>query len=156
MLRDAASEVCRSRTNFARSGLRAVRWWLENVSRFRALGGELMVMNQRQATAALRDSCRPPDFLRVEEAAAVMRIGRISAYDLARQFLATNGATGLPVVRVGRQLRVPRAQLERLAGGPITWPPTTDTAAADVAPLAPVPARRVRRESGQPSLPFAG
>jgi hypothetical protein len=94
--------------------------------------------------------------LRVEEAAAVLRIGRTSAYDLARQFLATNGAVGLPVVRVGRQLRVPRFQLERLAGGPITWPPPTDTAAADVAPLAPVPARPVRRESGQPSLPFAG
>jgi hypothetical protein len=86
----------------------------------------------------------------------MLRIGRPSAYDLARQFLATNGATGLPVVRVGRQLRVPRSQLERLAGGPITWPPTTDAPSTDVAPLAPVPARPVRPESGQPSLPFAG
>jgi excisionase family DNA binding protein len=126
------------------------------VSRFSWVEGELVVMNQRQAMADLRDSSRPPDFLRVEEAAAVLRIGRTSAYELARQFLVTDGATGLPVVRVGRQLRVPRAQLERLAGGPITWPPTADAAGPEIAPLAPVPARPVRRESGQPSLPFAG
>ncbi len=67
----------------------------------------------------------------MEEAAAVLRIGRTSAYDLARRFLATDGATGLPVVRLGRQLRVPRFQLERLAGGPISWPPTTDAAPVD-------------------------
>ena len=63
-----------------------------------------------------------PDFLRVEEAARVLRIGRTSAYELAREFLVTGGASGLPVVRIGRQLRVPRHRLEDLAGGPISWP----------------------------------
>ena len=55
-----------------------------------------------------------PEFLTVEEAAAVLRIGRTSAYLLCQRWRLTGGETGLPVVRVGRQLRVPRAALERM------------------------------------------
>lgn len=60
-----------------------------------------------------------PPVLTVEEAAAVLRIGRAAAYDLARRFRATGGREGLPVVSFGRTLRVPRAALLRLldAGG---------------------------------------
>ena len=65
----------------------------------------------------------PPDFLTVEEAGDVLRIGRTAAYQLAREFLATGGSTGIPVVRYGRQLRVPRCRLEDVLGGPLTWPP---------------------------------
>ena len=65
---------------------------------------------------------RPPDFLTVEEAAEVLRIGRTAAYKLARRHLATDGADGLPVIRMGRQLRVPRCALEKMTGGPISWP----------------------------------
>src|ERR687898_2885116 len=61
-----------------------------------------------------------PDFLTVVEAARLLRIGRTSAYLLAQQWLYTDGCEGLPVVRVGRQLRVPRRALERLAGGELT------------------------------------
>ena len=50
-----------------------------------------------------------PAVLTVEEAAAVLRIGRTSAYDAARR-------GDLPTVRVGRQLRVPRLALERMLG----------------------------------------
>lgn len=64
-----------------------------------------------------------PDFLTVEEAARVLRIGRTSAYALAARYEETNGAEGLPVVRFGRLLRVPRAALEAHAGGPITCVP---------------------------------
>jgi hypothetical protein len=64
-----------------------------------------------------------PDFLTVEETGEVLRIGRTAAYQLARQFLATDGVAGIPVVRYGRQLRVPRCRLEDVLGGPITWPP---------------------------------
>ena len=53
-----------------------------------------------------------PDFLTVQEAAAVLRIGRSAAYELARRYRVTGGAEGLPVIVLGRLLRVPRAQLE--------------------------------------------
>ncbi|MCU1498518.1 MAG: hypothetical protein JWM47_2471 [Acidimicrobiales bacterium] len=49
----------------------------------------------------------------------VLRLGRTTAYGLASQWEATNGETGLPVVRFGRQLRVPLQRLEELAGGPL-------------------------------------
>jgi hypothetical protein len=69
------------------------------------------------------EQARPPDFLRVEEAAKVLRIGRTAAYALTSEFLDTNGASGLPVVRLGKQLRVPRLRLEQVLAGAITWPP---------------------------------
>jgi excisionase family DNA binding protein len=61
-----------------------------------------------------------PDFLTVEEAAGVLRIGRTTAYQLTQRWRFSAGRSGLPVVRVGRQLRVPRAALVRLveANGP--------------------------------------
>jgi excisionase family DNA binding protein len=55
-----------------------------------------------------------PAVLTVEEAAAVLRIGRGAAYDLARQYRLTKGREGLPVVSLGRTLRVPRTALLRL------------------------------------------
>ncbi len=55
-----------------------------------------------------------PDFLRVEEAAAILRISRGSAYEQARRWLASAGEEGLPVVRLGRTLRVPRTAIEGL------------------------------------------
>jgi hypothetical protein len=56
-----------------------------------------------------------PEFLTVEEAAAVLRIGRTSAYECCRRWRETGGQEGLPVVSFGRLLRVPRAALSRLA-----------------------------------------
>ena len=56
-----------------------------------------------------------PEFLTVEEAAAVLRIGRTSAYLLAQRWRESGGESGLPVLRFGRQLRVPRSALVRMA-----------------------------------------
>jgi len=65
-----------------------------------------------------------PDVLTVEEAAAVLRISRGAAYDLARRYLWSGGKDGLPVFRLGRRLRVPKAALERLLAAEV--PPATD------------------------------
>jgi hypothetical protein len=59
-----------------------------------------------------------PDFLTVEEAAAVLRISRTSAYLLTQRWRLTRGREGLPVKRLGRMLRVPRAALVRMSESP--------------------------------------
>jgi excisionase family DNA binding protein len=59
-----------------------------------------------------------PDFLTVEEAAALLRLGRSQAYELTRVWRATGGERGLPVLEFGRILRVPKAALLRVAGMP--------------------------------------
>jgi hypothetical protein len=41
-----------------------------------------------------------PDFLTVEEAAEVLRLGRSQAYELTRIYRVTGGSRGLPVVGV--------------------------------------------------------
>ena len=55
-----------------------------------------------------------PEILTVEEAAWYLRISRATAYEMARRWRATNGEVGLPVIVIGRTLRVPRAALEHL------------------------------------------
>ena len=53
--------------------------------------------------------------LTIEEAARVLRIGRSLAYHLAHEYEASGGISGLPVIRVGGCLRVPRWALLELA-----------------------------------------
>lgn len=72
-----------------------------------------------------------PDVLTVEEAAGILRIGRNSAYALARRWLATDGREGLPAVRLGRNLRIPRPALEQLLGCELTAPADGDGAGGD-------------------------
>jgi excisionase family DNA binding protein len=52
-----------------------------------------------------------PLLLTVTEAARVLRIGRSLAYQLTHRYEASGGVDGLPVVRLGSCLRVPRAAL---------------------------------------------
>ena len=59
-----------------------------------------------------------PAVLTIEEAASVLRIGRSAAYELARQWRTSNGASGLPVIELGRTLRVPRHALLALIAEP--------------------------------------
>ena len=74
-----------------------------------------------------------PDLLTVEEAAAVLRIGRTKAYAMSREWRATNGQRGLPVVDFGSVLRVPRAALEAMVGAVLVGPLPGSPAAAVIA-----------------------
>jgi hypothetical protein len=54
--------------------------------------------------------------LTVVEAARLLRVGRSRAYTMAREYLASGGTVGLPVIRLGPGcLRVPRWALVELA-----------------------------------------
>jgi excisionase family DNA binding protein len=75
------------------------------------------------APEARPDGLRLPDFLNVREAAKVLRLSRNRTYELAKLYIASGGAAGLPAFRFGKPIRIPRLALEAYAGGPITWPP---------------------------------
>ena len=96
--------------------------------------------------SAADGTSRPPDFLTLDEAAAVLRVGRSTAYREANAFEASGGKTGIPVIRYGKLFRVPRCRLEEQLGGPITWPLTT-TAPVIVTPTRlPAPRKRTPRQ----------
>ena len=61
----------------------------------------------------------PSPLLTVEEAAQVLRIGRSLAYQLAGEYRASSGVSGMPVIPIGGCLRVPRWALLEL--GPTAW-----------------------------------
>ena len=99
---------------------------------------------------------RVPDLLTVMEAAAVARISRTTAYELAHQFLATNGTVGMPAKRVGGQIRVPRDRFEEWIGTAIrVWPPVTgtDSGADDVTAIAVNESRRSITSAKPPRRP---
>ena len=66
---------------------------------------------------------RAPDLLTVSQTALLMQLGRSTTYALVRRFVETGGVEGIPALLVGGQYRIPRARLEAMTGGPITWPP---------------------------------
>ena len=93
----------------------------------------------------------------MEEAAALLRIGRTKAYAMTRDWRDTKGERGLPVVDFGSVLRVPRAALEAMVGaafaGPVPAPavitavPVDESTPAVTTPPAPAAAapKRTRR-----------
>lgn len=89
----------------------------------------------------------------------MLRIGRTVAYALARLHLANGGDDGLPVIRIGKQLRVPRAVLEQWSGGPLTVPgPKQFTETGDSPEPTPPKHTNARRagNSSQGALPLNG
>ena len=61
-----------------------------------------------------RSEAAVPALLTVEEAARALRIGRSLAYQLARDYESSGGVEGLPVIRLGACMRVPRWALIEL------------------------------------------
>lgn len=75
-----------------------------------------------------------PLVLTVEEAAAVLRISRAAAYEQARIWRESQGRYGLPVVVIGRTLRVPRVRLEEKLRGDYAGCAPAATDLSSVAP----------------------
>ena len=61
------------------------------------------------------DAADELQLLTIDEAAQRLRIGRSLAYELARAYLTTGGTDGLPVMKLGARMRVPRWALDELA-----------------------------------------
>ncbi len=85
-----------------------------------------------------------PDLLTVEEAAALLRVGRTKAYAMAKEWRATQGRSGLPVLDFGNVLRVPLRRLEAMVGGEfhatsLSSPSGCPRANADERPVPNVP-----------------
>lgn len=73
----------------------------------------------RHLTASIDDG---PAVYTVGEAAAILRIGRNAAYELVKQWRRTGGREGLPVVVLGRSLRVPAGALREMLDRPTPAP----------------------------------
>lgn len=101
-------------------------------------------------------SCMPTDgwgdlpfLLTVEEAARVLRVGRSLAYDQTTLYFKSGGVQGIPVIRLGGVLRVPKAALhELMTTGRIVQllEPTTERTEQPVNPA------RVRRSTDRLQL----
>lgn len=62
-----------------------------------------------------KHSIESPAFLRVDEAAALLRVSRSKAYELVNVWLAADGEQGIPCIRLGRRILVARAPLDEWA-----------------------------------------
>jgi len=69
-------------------------------------------------------------FLTIIEVMAIFRVGRTTAYALAREYIESGGNGGIPCEKVGGLLRFPTAEIERLIRRPVAFP-VSDTATAD-------------------------
>jgi hypothetical protein len=90
-----------------------------------------------------------PLLLTVEQAREVLGIGRSLAYSEVRRYLATAGREGIPAIRIGSAIRVPRAGLVDLmlaASAPAVPVPATLHVVTPVTPPQPI-ARTPRRRS---------
>ncbi len=109
-----------------------------------------------------------PEMLTVEEAATILRVGRTTGYKMAVRWLDTGGEEGLPVIQVGRLLRVPTVLFEERFCLRVTWrtggligksrrqAPTVRAEDAIKPTAKPVPRQRRRARGDQSALPFAG
>ena len=96
-----------------------------------------------------------PDFLTVDELAAVLRVSRNRAYELVRLGVATDGREGIAAQRVDKQFRISRYVIEERLGGPITWPIPGYHHIAETRPIEPVVENTATHAEPMPETPGA-
>jgi hypothetical protein len=84
-----------------------------------------------------------PLMLTVEQTRGVLGIGRSLAYAQVRRYLATDGREGIPAVRIGSAMRIPRAGLVDLLSTPA--PTSNDATVLRVVPTMEATSPRRRR-----------
>ncbi len=87
-----------------------------------------------------------PIMLTIDEAARVFRIGRSKAYEMAATYTSTGGMQGLPCLRLGDLLRVPKFALHEYVttGRVVQLIPQTNANATPDATASRKPARKSR------------
>ena len=66
--------------------------------------------------------------LKVDEVALVYGIGRRAAYEECRRFLDTDGAEGIPAIRIGHRIVCPTAAIRKQLAIDPTTPPADEPA----------------------------
>ena len=97
-----------------------------------------------------------PLLLTVDEAARVLRIGRSKAYEMTKLYGTSGGTQGLPVLRLGDLLRVPRFALHEFVttGRIVQLIPPVEYATDHATPTKKQ--RRPRRSSDRAQLSLLG
>jgi hypothetical protein len=86
----------------------------------------------------VRDDLKPKT-ISIDEAARHLGVSRGVAYDAAHDFLNSEGAEGLPVIRLGRRMVVPVARLEQMLGCALAYDEgEPDRTVVDLRPPPPV------------------
>lgn len=94
-----------------------------------------------------------PYYLTVAEVMEIFPLGRSAVYELARRYVATGGAEGIPCQRFGRRLLFPVAQIEAVIGRPVDGALDAPTATPEpVITSAAAPASTSNRDDDAPSL----
>jgi excisionase family DNA binding protein len=97
-----------------------------------------------------------PLMLTVDEAARVLRIGRSKSYEMTKLYETSGGTQGLPVLRLGDLLRVPRFALHEFVttGRIVQLTPPVEHATDHATPANKQP--RSRRSNGRAQLSLLG
>jgi hypothetical protein len=98
-----------------------------------------------------------PLMLTVEQTCDVLGISRTLAYAQVRRYLASEGREGIPAVRIGTAIRIPRTGLvDLLLAAPAPTPVDATVLHAVPTPEPTRPAkRRIRYKAFVAELPFA-
>lgn len=93
-----------------------------------------------------------PYYLTVAEVMEIFPLGRSAVYELARRYVATSGAEGIPCQRFGRRLLFPVAQIEAVIGRPVDGALDAPAPTPEPVVTTAAPASASSHRSDEPSL----